>query len=75
MTGVLSQDPPLWLVIGFVVAVMVIVVVTWRSWRGLRGSGAWSDEPHRPHESESPFWVPRELGGDRDAERDRSPKR
>lgn len=71
--GGLGQETPLWLIIAFVIAVALIAFYAFRSWRALRGSGAWSDEPSRPSESESPFWVPREIDRDRDkpGERDR----
>ena len=69
--GPLTDETPLWLVAAFVVAVALIAFYAWRSWRALRGSGAWSGEPHRPSESESPFWVPREIDRDRDRPADR----
>ena len=64
--GILSQETPLWLLVAFGIAVALVVVVAWRSWSALRGSGAWRDEPHRPRETESPFWVPREIDRHRD---------
>ncbi len=60
---VLGEETPLWLLVAFVIACAVIAFVAWRSWSALRGSGAWSDEPDKPRESESPFWVPRDRDG------------
>ncbi len=58
------NETPLWLLIAGIVALAAVIWFGFRSWRALRGSGAWSDEPRRPSESESPFWVPRDRDRD-----------